>query len=251
MRPTAVADANLIEIFSSIQGEGPYLGCHQAFVRFAHCNLGCAYCDTPFAPTEACRLETVPGSGETELLTNPVSGVKLLEVLDRWLDSYPGLYHSISLTGGEPLVQHETLALWLPQLRERLPVYLETNGTLAHELEQLLPLIDIVAMDIKLPSLTKEPPLWDLHRRFLEVARRTEVFIKVVFWRDSSHDELEKAARLVAETAPGSSLILQPLTDRLNDSLTARELQQAQQLVARIVPGARVIPQTHNYLGVL
>ena len=39
-------DAPIIEIFSSIQGEGLLIGERQIFVRFAGCNLDCTYCDT-------------------------------------------------------------------------------------------------------------------------------------------------------------------------------------------------------------
>ncbi|MBN1405468.1 MAG: 7-carboxy-7-deazaguanine synthase QueE, partial [Candidatus Omnitrophica bacterium] len=38
--------ANVLEIFSSIQGEGIYVGERQIFIRFAGCNLNCVYCDT-------------------------------------------------------------------------------------------------------------------------------------------------------------------------------------------------------------
>ena len=39
---------NIKEIFSSIQGEGPYVGEKHVFVRFCKCNLACKYCDTDF-----------------------------------------------------------------------------------------------------------------------------------------------------------------------------------------------------------
>ena len=37
--------AEISEIFSSLQGEGPYLGVKQVFVRFGRCNMHCTYCD--------------------------------------------------------------------------------------------------------------------------------------------------------------------------------------------------------------
>ena len=41
--------AHLVEVFSSFQGEGLYVGQRQLFIRFAGCNLRCRFCDTEAA----------------------------------------------------------------------------------------------------------------------------------------------------------------------------------------------------------
>jgi organic radical activating enzyme len=41
-------ELKIIEIFYTIQGEGPYSGCPSVFIRLAGCNLRCSWCDTDF-----------------------------------------------------------------------------------------------------------------------------------------------------------------------------------------------------------
>ncbi|WP_033423239.1 7-carboxy-7-deazaguanine synthase QueE [Geopsychrobacter electrodiphilus] len=249
-RPIPVTEANLIEIFSSIQGEGPYLGYRQLFIRFAHCNLSCTYCDTPFAPVSACRVETAPGSESFSSLKNPVSHKSIETLLEDWVGGSPDLHHSLSLTGGEPLLQVPVLLDWLPMMRNYLPIYLETNGSLPAQLKSLLPWLDYISMDIKLPSISGHE-LWDEHREFLGLARQKTVFVKVVFAQTTPLSEIETAARLVAETAPDVDLILQPCTQSSGIKLTTGQMLKAQQVAVTYHPKTRVIPQTHNFLGVL
>jgi organic radical activating enzyme len=99
------SEAQLIEVFSSIQGEGLLVGCRQIFVRMALCNLACGYCDTPYAPQPDCRIEDAPASGIFRNVHNPVALETLYNILHTWNHLLPGLHHSISLTGGEPLVR--------------------------------------------------------------------------------------------------------------------------------------------------
>src|SRR3989338_7588938 len=97
--------AHLFELFSSIQGEGLHVGERQIFIRFAGCNLTCQYCDSPQAlvlsPTY--KFEAVPGSHKFETHENPVEVGKLVEFVSL-LDKPAGIHHSISLTGGGPLL---------------------------------------------------------------------------------------------------------------------------------------------------
>ena len=45
--------AKIKEIFTSIQGEGPFIGHKQLFVRFCGCNLSCKYCDTDYRTVDS------------------------------------------------------------------------------------------------------------------------------------------------------------------------------------------------------
>ncbi len=246
---TPPTEAQLIEIFSSIQGEGMLVGCRQIFVRMALCNLDCGYCDTPFAPVPSCRVEDAPASGNFYGITNPVALETLTNILFSWNAETPGVHHSISLTGGEPLVQGEVLQEWLPSLSSILPIYLETNGTLPQALEPLLPWLAWIAMDIKLPSQSGSDLPRQAHRDFLRLARSRSCQVKVVVGEETPVEEIEVAAALVHESAAEVPLVLQPVTVAGSQGISARQLLDLQSAAARIHPTVRVIPQTHRFIG--
>ena len=247
MPATAKGSASLVEVFSSCQGEGPLVGCRQVFVRFSECNLNCRYCDTAWTPESHCRIETSPGSGQFQAFANPISGETLAGVLKGWLQKSPGLHHSLSITGGEPLCHEETLGDWLPVLSSLLPVYLETNGTLPEALAPLIEHLAWVSMDIKLPSLTGHKPFWDVHRSFLSIcsASACSTVVKVVCEQTTPWDELERAARLVAEVCPEAPLVLQPLTTH-GQAPVLQHFFPLQEQLARIHGDVRIIPQVHT-----
>jgi len=248
---TAQSEAELIEVFSSIQGEGMLVGCRQVFVRMAMCNLACSYCDTPYAPQQSCRVEDAPASGNFRNLPNPVSLETLYNILHGWERQLPGLHHSISLTGGEPLVQATVLGEWLPALRRLLPIYLETNGTLAAELEPLLPFIDWISMDIKLASQSGVPTPWQEHCNFLALAREKECQVKAVIGEETPKREVEAVARMVEDVAADVPLILQPLTRDGRIAISPRALIDLHTAAARYHSATRVIPQSHRFIGLL
>jgi 7-carboxy-7-deazaguanine synthase len=247
------APATLVECFSSVQGEGMLVGLRQAFIRFSGCNLNCSFCDTPGmtqAP-EGCLLEMTPGRRDFETVANPVGCERIVSLLENWTRGWPGVHHSISVTGGEPLLHGESLLQWLPELRKVLPIHLETNGTLFEALAPLLPHLDYIGMDIKLPSASGCPGLWREHQAFLELASQREVYVKLVVDKSTEDWEIERSCVLIAGINPAIPLILQPMT--LPDgtiSVSPLRMLEFQEL-AGALREVRVIPQTHKFMGQL
>lgn len=239
----------LKEVFSSLQGEGVLVGRRQLFVRLAQCNLDCAYCDTDYAAAAFWHAEDEPGGGALRSYPNPTTSEVLSELIQRWQRQLP-LHHSLALTGGEPLVQSSALAEWLPSVRDLLPVYLETNGTLPEAMEQLLPFVTFVSLDIKLASISGAPTPWTAHAAFLSVARTKACQAKVVVDEQTLEEELITAARLVRRHAPEIPLVLQPRTVAGRPSLTGRQLLSMQAFVAREHLATLVIPQMHPLLDI-
>lgn len=245
--------ADMIEIFSSVQGEGLLVGLRQVFLRFHACNLGCSYCDTVRnTRPEFCAIEGTPGRRDFFQVRNPITPHRIIALLERWQTGWPGIHHSISLTGGEPLMCHETLYNWLPALREHLPVYLETNGLLHETLASLIDLIDYVSMDIKLPSTSGHAELWEDHREFLKVAVRKEAFVKTVIGDSTENWEIEKTCEIIASVDRDVPLILQPVTlENGTVGLSPLKALEFQEIAYGYLSEARIIPQTHKFLGQL
>ena len=248
---TRAIEAPLIEVFSSLQGEGVLIGVRQIFVRFAECNLACAYCDTPYQPKATCRVETMPGSAEFVSHENPVELRNITSLIYDWQKNYNNCHHSVVLTGGEPLLQAGVLKEWLPEIMPMLPVFLETNGTLPAELEMILPLLDMVSMDIKSPSATGETALWTEHAQFMKLARERLCQVKLIVDSTTSEEEVLQAAILVRQCSPETPFILQPRTTAAGPVPNGRVLLRLQQVAAAVHHDVRIIPQVHPLLGVV
>jgi 7-carboxy-7-deazaguanine synthase len=243
--------ADVVELFSSIQGEGLLVGLRQIFLRFHGCNLSCAYCDTEIAsvPT-SCRMEGTPGRRDFIDVANPVPLDRVISLLGGWSRGWPGIHHSISLTGGEPLLSDAILLEWLPELRRLFPIYLETNGVLHTALLRLINLFDHISMDIKLPSTSGCTDLWECHKDFLRIAAQKNVFVKIVISDASEEWEIERACKTVAAVDRDIPVILQPVTHRNgNIGISPFKILEFQEIASRILTEVRIIPQTHKFIG--
>lgn len=114
------------EVFYTIQGEGLHTGKPSVFMRLSLCNLHCTWCDTPYT----WNWENTPWESSTgkkfkkeELILN-VTTEHLLPLLC----AYP--CQNLVITGGEPLLQQEQLAVLIRNLPIGWSVEVETNGTI-------------------------------------------------------------------------------------------------------------------------
>lgn len=115
-------------IYSSIEFPGK-----MSLVIFtAGCMLKCPYCHNP----------GLIAGGETEAIESVYS--KIRESLD-FIDS-------VVITGGEPLMQkNEVLKILMYAKNFGLETKLDTNGYYPEKLDEIIKLVDYVALDIKAP----------------------------------------------------------------------------------------------------
>lgn len=116
------------ELFFSLQGESTYAGLPCVFIRLSGCNLRCRYCDARYTHEE------------------PGRDLSLADILAH-AARYPGAM--VEITGGEPLLQANTVPLMHLLLAEGRTVLLETNGSL--DLAPV-PAGVITVMDVKCPG---------------------------------------------------------------------------------------------------
>jgi organic radical activating enzyme len=240
------------------------VGTSTLFVRFGVCDLRCRWCDSPHTWRAAarCRVETARGSGRFRSLPNPVpldAVVEAAEALEL------AAHRMVSLTGGEPLLQPEAVAELAARLRGRGPrIHLETHGLAVAALERVVGEVDGVSMDWKLASDVRregEPAsvlgqpgrdFHELHARVLAVARAApERWVKIVVTPRSGDEEVLAACARIAEVAPDTPLVLQPVTPfgRVRERPSAARMLALAAAAERVLRDVRVIPQTHPIYG--
>jgi len=248
--------ARIQEIFSSIQGEGPWTGQRHIFVRFAGCDIRCRYCDTPAAVQRedesaglrSCSVQIAAGTNEHEQAPNPISPPALTAFCSRLVIPGPSR-PVISLTGGEPLLHAAFLDAWLPMVRSTFTVYLETSGIHYDAMKSISDLVDVVSMDFKLPSATGLRPFWEEHRKFLEGIRGKTFFVKVVVTGDTKKEDVLTSARIIAGFERSTVLVIQPACGPLAPE--SAMLMDFQDAALGIIEDVRVMPQVHKMLNVL
>ena len=222
-------EAQISEVFLSLQGEGVYIGVPQVFVRFYGCDFACDFCDTHAEGYETLTEETL-----WERIT-----------------LYKSPYHSVTLTGGEPLLQADFIRDFLSAYKKKIrkPIYLETNGAHPEELSKVIDYVDVIAMDFKLPSSTWQKSLWGEHEEFLKIARKKEVFIKAVITPTTIPTHIHKMRDIVRIFGGNIPIVLQPVTQKENAEKVKQEyIDYCRGALKKVIGRVEVIPQIHKWI---
>ena len=129
------------EIYLSLQGESTFAGLPCVFIRLTACDLRCSYCDTAYAFTQGKKMKL------EEILA------RVRELARPFVNSTPRAPHSalplVELTGGEPLLQKNSLPLMKSLCDAGFAVLLETSG--AHDISEVDARVHRI-MDLKCPG---------------------------------------------------------------------------------------------------
>ncbi|MFH1368680.1 MAG: 7-carboxy-7-deazaguanine synthase QueE [Elusimicrobiota bacterium] len=235
-RNKSAVTAPVSEIFASYQGEGIYAGQPQIFVRFAGCNLKCDYCDTA-------KSQLTDDSSQLTVKQIIKKAVSLRSTVN-------GQPSTVSITGGEPLLYPNFLLKLLPALKKlKFSIYLETNGTLPEAFEKIRRYVDIVAMDIKLPSSCGKA-FWKEHGKFAQLAKE-KVFVKVVVTSGTTCKEMKKAVDTIKTVSKRIPFVIQPATRTAGCKLPgAARVAGWLRSARKILKDANAIPQMHKLWGI-
>ncbi len=163
----------IAELFYSIQGEGSLVGVPSVFIRTSGCNLRCSWCDTPYTSWQ-------PEGTDLELD----------QILDE-VAAHPARH--VVVTGGEPMIAPDIVAL-TGRLRARgLHITIETAGTVFAPVA-----CDLMSISPKLANSTPDDPRWGRQHERLriqpevlaELMARYEYQLKFVIARPDDLDEV-------------------------------------------------------------
>ena len=176
------------EIFYSIQGEGKWTGLPNIFIRTSGCNLRCSFCDTTYAYDDGKEMS--------------------IDKISSKISKYPCKY--ICITGGEPLLQNETLDLIDYLLKNNYKICIETNGSISiQKISNKKSLM--ISLDIKCPSSKMHE-----YNQFenISLLRKNDQLKFVI----KDKDDYNYAKKIVNKYKPVCNIFFQPVWG--NDPIT-------------------------------
>lgn len=222
------------EIFRSVQGEGPSVGCDCVFVRFSGCNLDCPFCDE---------------NGATNVTW--FTQEEILSKIDKLLDGIKNSGYRVVLTGGEPLL-HLDKELLTALEQAGYAVCIETNGAKDTHKKMKIGVDDLLGLSEVVVS-PKDAPV---SNRLLWAA----TCVKVLVGKDGPlvGARFSEIAKSACKDRSHKDLVLQPITVPGNDSMQRdQSIQEGAKKAVEIIRRRRkahgekwrLIPQTHVWMN--
>jgi organic radical activating enzyme len=236
------ARARVSEIFTSIEGEGIFVGKKTLFIRFSGCHLKCRWCDTKYA---------LPLDSGTDYQIDEIKNLIIKEL-------QPFTY-KVNFTGGEPLLQTQAVIELADFIKKQtnLKTYMESSCFDSELFSKVLPYIDICKVEFKTDdSKVVEDEEYDnllLNEiRCLELAIESNkaTYIKIVVTNSTNLESFKNLVYNISKKIKPSDIlgfIIQPSFGI--DQPTVNKLLDTYDIVQPMFPEVRIIPQLHKEIG--
>lgn len=224
-----MANLRIAEVFTSIQGEGIWVGTPSTFVRVSGCNLRCVWCDTPYASWQ------------------PEGPLMSLEEIAARVDA-GGVRHVV-LTGGEPMLFDAIEPLTARLRASGHTITIETAGTVMRHLA-----CDLMSISPKLANSTPGPEAaagWTERHEvtrgnldpLAELIGTYDVQLKFVVAEATREADVAEIERLLAQLppVPPDRVLLMP------EGIEAERIRQGLRALAPVAlaRGWRLSPRLH------
>ncbi|MDW0261876.1 MAG: 7-carboxy-7-deazaguanine synthase QueE [Nitrososphaeraceae archaeon] len=236
------ARARVSEIFTSIEGEGIFVGKKTLFIRFSGCYLKCRWCDTKYA---------LPLDSGTDY--------QIDEIKDLIIKELQPFTYKVNFTGGEPLLQTEAVIELADFVKKQTNVetYLESSCFDSELFSKVLPYIDICKIEFKTDdSKVVQDEEYDnlilneIKCLELAVESNKATYIKIVVTNSTNLESFKNLVYNISEKIKPSDilgLIIQPSFGI--DQPTVNKLLDTYDIVQPMFPEVRIIPQLHKEIG--
>ena len=206
---------NVCEIFHSIEGEGIEVGRRQVFVRLAGCNLHCHWCDTKYSWTMG-KKKTV---------------AEVLSEIAKYTCK------TVSITGGEPLLQKTELKQLIVQLKAKGYITcINTNGTLFDK--EIFDNLDLITMDCKCPSSGGASDLEVLQTTQSNYGEKTQFKFVIsnkkdyIYARQTIESTLKESSNLIFQPEWSNKFLTKKLSKQIiDDNLPVKLILQQHKLI--------------------
>lgn len=236
------ARARVSEIFTSIEGEGIFVGKKTLFIRLSGCHLKCRWCDTKYA---------LPLDSGTDY--------QIDEIKDLIIKELRPFTYKVNFTGGEPLLQTEAVIELADFIKKQtnLKTYIESSCFDSELFSKVLPYIDICKIEFKTDdSKVVEDEEYDnlilneIKCLELAVGSNKATYIKIVVTNSTNLESFKNLVYNISKKIKPSDIlgfIIQPSFGI--DQPTVNRLLDTYDIVQPMFPEVRIIPQLHKEIG--